>query len=453
MASAGACGGQRREVVDEVTGHEQWRVVPDDGGRPPRGDRDAASCSGQTRYSSQASSSGSARSSGWGSNPARQTTVGGPSTAGPPGRPHRHGSTGPGPAPHDAGAVVVAVAVGVEAQPGRGADLEQRQGAVEEAEDGQQRGAPAGLVGLGAARQQLGAHPSPLGEEPRDEVVRLERSIQQRAHREQEVGLALPGGSRSSSSSTRSVAATRRASASYATDTPAAWPSAKARYSCAVVDTRPRCHSGIRHTVGMTQPAVTERYTLSQKITMMVNRYEVRAVDPSGGEGPVLAVAQQKRMAFKEQVTFYADEARTQPVFSFKARTRMDLGATYDVLDAAGTPIGWFRKDFGKSLLRSSWHLGTPDGLEAFGTERNQNIADPAPRLGRAARGRRHPAAVPLPLRLPGTGRQHRPHLGARVARCATATTSTSRRRATAGSSTGGSASAMAVALDALQSR
>jgi len=125
----------------------------------------------------------------------------------------------------------------------------------------------------------------------------------------------------------------------------------------------------------MTQPAVTERYTLSQKITMMVNRYEVRAVDPSGGDGPVLAVAQQKRMAFKEQVTFYADEARTQPVFSFKARTRMDLGATYDVLDAAGTPIGWFRKDFAKSLLRSSWHLGTPDGLEAFGTERNQNIA------------------------------------------------------------------------------
>jgi len=125
----------------------------------------------------------------------------------------------------------------------------------------------------------------------------------------------------------------------------------------------------------MSQPLVTERYALRQKITMMVNRYEIRPVDDSGAEGPVLAVAQQKRMAFKEQVTFYADEARTQPVFSFKARTRMDLGATYDVFDAGGTPIGWFRKDFGKSLLRSSWHLGTPDGLEAFGTERNPNVA------------------------------------------------------------------------------
>ena len=125
----------------------------------------------------------------------------------------------------------------------------------------------------------------------------------------------------------------------------------------------------------MTQTPGTERYSLRQKITLMVNRYEIRAVDADGAEGPVIAVAQQKRMAFKEQVTFYADEARTQPVFSFKARTRMDLGATYDVLDAAGNPIGWFRKDFGKSLLRSSWHIGTPDGLQAFGTERNKNIA------------------------------------------------------------------------------
>ncbi|MEO5983769.1 MAG: hypothetical protein ABIQ13_15795 [Pedococcus sp.] len=125
----------------------------------------------------------------------------------------------------------------------------------------------------------------------------------------------------------------------------------------------------------MSQPAVTEHYALRQKITLMVNRYEIRAVDGSGNEGPVVAVAQQKRMAFKEQVTFYADEARKQPVFSFKARQRMDLGATYDVFDASGAPIGWFRKDFGKSLLRSSWHLGTPDGLEAFGTERNNTVA------------------------------------------------------------------------------
>ena len=125
----------------------------------------------------------------------------------------------------------------------------------------------------------------------------------------------------------------------------------------------------------MTDLAKIEKFTVTQKITLMVNRYEIRTALPDGSPGDLIAVAQQKRMAFKEEVTFYSDEKRTQPVFSFKARQRLDLGATYDVKDAQGQPIGWFRKDFGKSLLRSTWHLGTNDGLELYGHERNKNIA------------------------------------------------------------------------------
>ena len=115
---------------------------------------------------------------------------------------------------------------------------------------------------------------------------------------------------------------------------------------------------------GMTLPVTTERFSLRQRITLMVNRYEIRTMDESGAEGALVAVAQQKRMAFKEHVTFYADETRTEPVFSFKARQHLDLAATYDVFDADGQPIGWFRKDFGRSLLRSSWHLGTAGSSE-----------------------------------------------------------------------------------------
>jgi len=131
----------------------------------------------------------------------------------------------------------------------------------------------------------------------------------------------------------------------------------------------------VQQNADMTNIAGYDRFTVKQKITMMVNRYEIRSVDANGGEGPLIAMAQQKRMAFKEQVTFYADEARTQPVFGFKARQRMDLAATYDVTDAAGTPIGSFRKEFKKSLLRSTWQLTATDGLQATGTERNQNVA------------------------------------------------------------------------------
>lgn len=116
------------------------------------------------------------------------------------------------------------------------------------------------------------------------------------------------------------------------------------------------------------------RFFVKQRITMMVNRYEIRGANPDGSEGPVIAMAQQKRLAMKEQVTFYADEARTQAVFSFRARQVFDLGAVYDVFDAAGTPIGYFQKDFKASLLRSSFHLGGA-GIDAYGQERNEVVA------------------------------------------------------------------------------
>ena len=118
-----------------------------------------------------------------------------------------------------------------------------------------------------------------------------------------------------------------------------------------------------------------EQFTVTQRLTLMVNRYEIRTARPDGSPGELIAMAQQKRMAFKEQVTFYADEERRQPVFGFKARQRLDLGATYDVTDANGQPIGWFRKDFGKSLLRSTGHLGWPGGPDLIGQERNANVA------------------------------------------------------------------------------
>lgn len=116
------------------------------------------------------------------------------------------------------------------------------------------------------------------------------------------------------------------------------------------------------------------RFFVLQRFTMMVNRYAIVEALPDGGQGRTLAVAQQKRMAFREQVTFYDDDARSRPVFGFRARQVVDLGAGYEVTAASGEAIGSFQKDFGASLLRSSFHLRAP-GLEAYGQERNQVVA------------------------------------------------------------------------------
>ncbi|MDN5931650.1 MAG: hypothetical protein L0I24_11400 [Pseudonocardia sp.] len=73
-----------------------------------------------------------------------------------------------------------------------------------------------------------------------------------------------------------------------------------------------------------------------------------------------MAFAEQKRMKLKEEITFFTDESRSRPVFSFKARQRLDVSAEHDVFDESGRPIGWSKKEFAASLIRSTWTLRTP---------------------------------------------------------------------------------------------
>ena len=117
------------------------------------------------------------------------------------------------------------------------------------------------------------------------------------------------------------------------------------------------------------------RFKVRQRLTLMINRYDILQLDEAGNEGGLICFAEQKRMAFKEQVTFYTDAAKTQPLFGFKARKVIDLGSGYDVVDTMGQPIGWFKKEFRASLVTSTWRIGTPDGFEGIGRERNTTVA------------------------------------------------------------------------------
>ncbi|MDL4773304.1 hypothetical protein [Actinomadura xylanilytica] len=117
------------------------------------------------------------------------------------------------------------------------------------------------------------------------------------------------------------------------------------------------------------------RFLVRQRLRLMVNQYEVHVEAPDGSEGPLVAFAQQKRMAFKEQVTLYSDDTKAHPLLGFKARKRIDLASAYDVTGADGQPIGVFRKDFKKSLLASTWHLEQPGMEVTTGSERNKFVA------------------------------------------------------------------------------
>src|SRR6478609_10255279 len=124
----------------------------------------------------------------------------------------------------------------------------------------------------------------------------------------------------------------------------------------------------------MTTAMYLPQFYVRQRFAMMTNRYEVVAANPDGSAGQLMGLAEQKKMALKEQVTFFSDDTKTRPVFAFKARKVMDLNSGYDITDEQGRPIGFFRKDFGASLLRSTFHVEGP-GYAGTGQERNQMVA------------------------------------------------------------------------------
>ena len=115
---------------------------------------------------------------------------------------------------------------------------------------------------------------------------------------------------------------------------------------------------------------------VEQKITAFVNKYDIFAVQADGTKGEMLARAQQKRLAFKEKVTFYTDDSNKTVAFTFRAEKVMDVHGRYFVEDADGTRLGVFKKKFGSSLLRSTWLLMNHDESETYRvTESNAVLA------------------------------------------------------------------------------
>ncbi|MBM7442407.1 hypothetical protein [Streptomyces sp. HB132] len=118
-----------------------------------------------------------------------------------------------------------------------------------------------------------------------------------------------------------------------------------------------------------------ERFIVSQKTTVMSNRYVVSSARPDGSAGEVVAFAEQELMALKEQVTIYTDESRHHVLCTFEADQAVDVGAVYTVRDEDGSPIGSFREKTMVSLLRSTWVLEQPGLTELTGRERNAALA------------------------------------------------------------------------------
>ena len=118
-----------------------------------------------------------------------------------------------------------------------------------------------------------------------------------------------------------------------------------------------------------------KNYIVEQKITAFVNRYEVYEVRSDGEKGELAAFVEQKRLAFKEEIIFYTNSAKTDEAFRVKAEKVMDVHGKFMVTDTKGTVIGAVRKSFKSSLFRSTWELFSADDLRLIVRESNKKIA------------------------------------------------------------------------------
>lgn len=115
-----------------------------------------------------------------------------------------------------------------------------------------------------------------------------------------------------------------------------------------------------------------DRFTIRQRLKAVKNVYEVRVALPGDEEGELVAYVEQKTFALKEDLRFWADEARTTELFRIKARQRFDPRARYRVTDAQEADIGELGKAFRSSLVRSTWRICSPSSEEiAWASERS----------------------------------------------------------------------------------
>jgi len=109
-------------------------------------------------------------------------------------------------------------------------------------------------------------------------------------------------------------------------------------------------------------PAIFRRMpyslTLTQKLTMMQNRWTVTRTDATSID---LGYIVQKRMALKESVTCTSPDGTTV-VFRIQGRKVMEIGGVYDVVDGDGVTIGTLAKNFKASLGRSTYTIETSHG-------------------------------------------------------------------------------------------
>ena len=109
----------------------------------------------------------------------------------------------------------------------------------------------------------------------------------------------------------------------------------------------------------------TNRLLVQQVLKPIANEYRISIPTPgSTEEGRPLLHVKQKKMKIKEDIRFRISPDNDDHLFMIKSKSVFEFRGRHEVLDANGVVIGMLQKDFGKSLLRSHWHVRGAEGEE-----------------------------------------------------------------------------------------
>lgn len=104
---------------------------------------------------------------------------------------------------------------------------------------------------------------------------------------------------------------------------------------------------------------MTVTYPLTLTFRVLTIGAHVRVVDATG---QLVSYVKQKAFKLREDVTIFADEAQTQPVYRIKANKVIDIGATYAISTSDGRPLGAVRQHGMRTFWKATYDILDEDG-------------------------------------------------------------------------------------------
>ena len=105
-------------------------------------------------------------------------------------------------------------------------------------------------------------------------------------------------------------------------------------------------------------------YPLTLTFKFLTISSYIRVVDATG---ELVSYVKQRAFRLREDVTIFADEAQSRPLYHIKADRILDIGATYSIVAADGRPLGAVRQRGMRTLWRATYdildELRNPVGL------------------------------------------------------------------------------------------